>query len=183
MNKLNNNDFPTLSNIVEWGNVQAKFDLVQDINKVDELIVSNVNIIPYTGNKYVVFQVDNGEWELPGGTLEKDEKYFEALEREMMEELGAQLMSFNIFGQFHCVSKADKPYKPHIHHPNFVRLVGYGEVRIVGKPLNPIDGEQVISVEVVEIDEAIKRFEQIKRFDIAELYKLAHMKRSKENHL
>ena len=48
-------------------------------------------------------------------------------------------------------------------------------LKIVGEPLNPSDGEQVIAVEVVEIEEAIKRFEQINRFDIAELYKLAHI--------
>jgi hypothetical protein len=55
-----------------------------------------------------------------------------------------------------------------------VRLVGYGEVQLVGKPLNPEDGEQVIAVEVVDINEAIARFESCQRYDIAQLYKLAH---------
>ncbi|MNF13466.1 hypothetical protein D3C80_2153260 [compost metagenome] len=55
-----------------------------------------------------------------------------------------------------------------------MRLIGFGEVKLVGKPLNPPDGEQVIAVEAVHIEEAVKRFEADGRFDIAELYKLAH---------
>lgn len=168
-------DLPTLSSTIEWGPVKANFKLN---HAIDEALVSNVTIIPYVGNKYVIFQVANGNWELPGGTLEAGERYLEALKREVMEELGGELISYHIFGQFDCESVADAPYKPHIPHPNFVRVVGCGEVNIVGQPLNPEDGEQVIAVEVVEIEEAIHRLEGNGRYDIAELYKLAHLLRS-----
>lgn len=178
MNKQILQDFPTLSRMIEWGPVKANFKLK---HAIEESLVSNVTIIPYVGDKYVIFQVANGNWELPGGTLEAGERYLEALKREVMEELGGELNSYHIFGQFDCESAAGAPYKPHIPHPNFVRVVGYGEVNIVGQPLNPEDGEQVIAVEVVEIDEAINRFESNGRFDIAELYKLAHLLRRGEN--
>lgn len=174
MDRCKFNDFPTLFNTVDWGVVKAKFSLT---NTIDERLVSNVSIIPCIGDKYVVFQIDNGVWELPGGTLEVEEKYIDALSREVMEELGGKLISYKVFGQFDCQSSAEKPYKPHIPHPKFVRLVGYGEVQLIGKPLNPEGGEQVIAVEVVTIDEAISRFEEIDRHDIAELYKLAHLMR------
>lgn len=163
-------DYPILSKIIVWGPVQASFELAEH---TDEQLVSNVSIVPCAGDDYVIFQIDNGMWELPGGTLEPNEHYLDGLRREMMEELGGVLESYTLFGQFHCQSNAATSYKPHIPHPNFVRLMGYGQVSLVGQPLNPPDGEQVVAVEVVGIDEAVRRFESVGRSDLAELYRLA----------
>jgi len=174
LNKLSHLEFPILSSAIDWGVVKAGFRSNLDY---DERLVSNVSIIPFVEEKCVIFQIDNGMWELPGGTLEAGENYLEALKREVMEELGAELISYHPFGYFDCESSADTPYKPHIPHPIFNRIVGYGEVQIVGKPLNPADGEQVIAVEVVEIDEAVARLRKIGRYDIAELYQLAYQTR------
>ncbi|WP_054958524.1 NUDIX hydrolase [Paenibacillus dakarensis] len=175
MDTPNIKEFPTLSHSIDWGIVKADFTFT---NTVEEALISNVSIIPCVGNKYVIFQIDNGMWELPGGTLEPGEGYMDALRREVMEELGGELITYEVIGQFDCESSAEKPYKPHIPHPKFVRIVGYGEVNLVGKPLNPVDGEQVISVETVDIEEAINRFEEIDRHDIAELYKLVDLIRN-----
>ncbi|NIK75724.1 8-oxo-dGTP pyrophosphatase MutT (NUDIX family) [Paenibacillus castaneae] len=163
--------FPALSKGIVWGYVENCFTLDY---KVDEASVSNISIIPTVGDKYVVMKIDNGKWELVGGTLEPKEHHMDALAREVKEELGAELLSYTLFGCFKCHSSADEPYRPHIPHPDFVRLVGYGEVKLVGEPLNPPDGEQVIAVEAVHIDEAVRRFEEIGRFDIAELYRMTH---------
>ncbi|MNJ58675.1 hypothetical protein D3C77_543210 [compost metagenome] len=92
----------------------------------------------------------------------------------MLEELGAEISDFEVFGHFYCFSSAEEPYRPHIPHPNFIRLICLGEVRIVSGPLNPTDGEKVVAVEAVSIDEAVRRFEAIGRFDIADLYRLAY---------
>lgn len=165
------NQYPALSKGIVWGFVENCFSLDYE---VDAASVSNISIIPTVGDQYVVMKIDNGKWELIGGTLEPEEHYLDALEREVMEEIGAELVSYTLFGCFKCHSSASKPYRPHIPHPHFVRLVGYGEVSIVAEPLNPPDGEQVIAVEVVDIDEAVRRFEEIGRSDIAELYRMAH---------
>lgn len=166
--------FPTLSKGIVWGLVENCFSLDYE---VAEKSVSNISIIPTVGDQYVVMKLDDGRWELAGGTLEPNEHHMDALVREVKEELGAELVSYTLFGCFQCRSFADEPYRPHIPHPHFVRLVGYGEVNLVEAPLNPPDGEQVIAVDVVSIDEAVGRFEQIGRYDIAELYKLAHQLR------
>lgn len=165
------NHFPTLSKGIVMGYVENCFSLEYE---VDESLVSNISIIPTVGDQYVVMKLDNGKWELAGGTLEPKEHHMHALVREVREELGAELVSFTLFGCFKCHSTAVEPYRPHIPHPDFIRLIGYGEVNLVGSPLNPPDGEQVIAVEIVDIDEAVRRFEDIGRPDIAELYKMAH---------
>jgi len=174
MSSLNAEQFPALTTSIHWGIVEAEFRL-NDI--VDEKLVSNISIIPFVGDQCVVFQLDNGDWELPGGTLEAGEPYMDGLKRELMEELGAEMRSYQIFGQFYCTSSSLEPYRPHIPHPHFVRIIGYGDVELVADPLNPEDGEQVVAVEVVEIDEAIRRFRAQNRYDIAEMYQLAHMLR------
>ncbi len=167
--------FPALAEETGWGKVKARFKLLSCSDSLEESFISNVSIVPYTPEGYVVFQLENGDWELPGGTLEKRESYREALQRELREELGAELLSFNIFGAYFCHSLALKPYKPHLPHPNFIRPVGFGKVRIIRPPLNPPGGEPVIRVEVVGIDEACSRFKENSRPDLAQLYRLAHL--------
>lgn len=169
------NDYPTLSGTIDWDIVTAQFSYKKVEN---ESLISNISIIPVVGEQYVVMQLDSGKWELAGGTLEPDEPYMDALKREVKEELGAELVSYTTIGHFQCHSSADRPFRSHIPHPHFIRLVGYGEVNIVGVPLNPPDGETVIAVDVVPIEEAVRRFEAIDRYDIAELYRLAHHLRS-----
>ena len=161
----------TLSDVICWGTVTARFCLDGVPN---EELISNISIIPVVEDQYVVMQLEDGRWELIGGTLEPKEAYMDGLRRELMEEIGAELISYHPFGHFQCTSTLEAPYRAHIPHPHFVRLLGYGEVNLVSKPLNPADGEQVSLVELVDIDEAVRRFEEIGRYDIAEMYQLAH---------
>ncbi|WP_293202041.1 NUDIX hydrolase [Paenibacillus sp.] len=177
---MNKEQYPALSTSIDWGIIEAEFKLGEH---VDEALVSNVSIIPFVGDKCVVFQLSNGLWELPGGTLEVNEPYMDGLKRELMEELGAELRSYQVFGQFHCTSSAPEPYRPHIPHPHFVRVIGYGDVELVSDPLNPEDGEQVVAVEMVDVDEAVRRFREQNRYDIAEMYRLAYELREKKQTL
>ena len=95
-----------------------------------------------------------------------------ALRRELLEEAGARLESFRPFGVWDCVSTAETPYRPHLPHPRFQRLVGVGRVELVTKPTIG-DGEDVAEVLTVSLEETQARFRAIGRGDLADLYGLA----------
>ena len=134
--------------------------------------VSNVNVVPYTPAGWVVLVLRDGRTEVAGGTREPGESVMEALRRELLEEAGARLESFRPFGVWDCVSTAEAPYRPHLPHPRFQRLVGVGRVELVTKPTIG-DGEDVAEVLTVSLEEAQARFRAIGRGDLADLYGLA----------
>ena len=144
-------------------------------------LISNVNLVPFKGDRWLILRLQTGEWEVPGGTLEPGESYSDAISRELIEEAGARLITFEPLGTWHCFSTAPKPYRPHLPHPEFYRLVGYGAVEIISGPENPEGGEQVANVEFVPIEEAVRRFHTINRFELAELYQLAAKVRKAKN--
>ena len=171
------NDFPNLFRETRWQTVTCTFKYLDEMPPID--LISNINLVPFKDNRWLVLRLRTGEWEIPGGTLEPDESYSDAISRELIEEAGVRLITFEPFGTWHCFSTAPKPYRSHLPHPEFYRLVGYGAVEIIDTPTNPEDGEKVGSVEFVSIEEAIQRFSAINRFDLAELYQLAARVRKK----
>ena len=171
--------FPLLSQkrVWPWGPIQAEFET--DSEPPSELI-SNVNMVPYVENGDWVIIRHGGCWGITGGTLEPGEGYLAAIERELVEEAGARLISFEYLGAWHCHSQADRPYKPHLPWPEFFRVVGYGQVEIVGDPGNPEDGEQVSEVACLPLEEACSRLSS-KPDDgpeLAEVYRLAALAKS-----
>ncbi|TMV44397.1 NUDIX domain-containing protein [Paenibacillus mesophilus] len=152
-----------------WGKIDSEFTM--EIPEDD--LISNVNIVPFINEKCVVIRLESGEWEIPGGTLEKDEKYGDTISRELIEEAGAILQTYVPFGAWKCFSHHVQAYKPHLPHPEFFRLVGYGNVEVSSNPLIPDDGEKVVAVEIMSVGEAAEKFKQKERPDLAELYMLA----------
>jgi 8-oxo-dGTP diphosphatase len=120
----NKEEYANLFHKATWGKIESEF--IMGIPK--ENLIANVNIVPFINTECVVIRLENGEWEIPGGTLEKDESYLETIRRELMEEAGAILHTFEPFGAWKCVSHNTQAYKPHLPHPNFFRLVGYGGI-------------------------------------------------------
>jgi ADP-ribose pyrophosphatase YjhB (NUDIX family) len=155
-----------------WGPTQAKFEFLKE--PPPARLIANVNIAPRVGRQWVMLRLEDGTWDIPGGTIEPGEDYISAIRRGLVKEAGALLISLKIFGAWKCTCRAAKPYRPHLPYPNYYRMVGVGEVNIIQLPSNPPGGEQVASVELASLDAIMSRFASIERPDLGELYQLAN---------
>jgi len=156
---------------IHWGTVSTHFERRADLPS--DAMISNVTVVPFIGDWVVIIRLSDGRYEVPGGTREPGESFLDTARRELIEEAGARLLNYQPFGAWRCHSSNDRPYRPHLPHPDFYRVVGYGDVELVSQPTNPTDGEQVAAVEVVTIEAAADAFIEWGRPDLADLYRLA----------
>jgi len=172
-------EYPNLFREADTGAGICKFALCDTSPPGD--LISNVNLVPFVGAECVIVQMIYPHgliWEIPGGTLEPGESYLDTIRREVWEEGGARLLTFKLFGAWYCRAILPEPYRPHLPYPNYYRVVGYGEVELLGAPQSVEGGESVVSVQCVSVEEAARRFRDIGRGDLAELYQLAAYIRS-----
>ena len=171
-----NEAFPHLFRETTWGLLQVNFQLRSEVPPAE--LIANVSVVPFVQDRVVIIQLADGAWEIPGGPLEPGETFLAAAKRELAEEAGAILLSFQIIGAWHCRDLSGRSYRPHLPFPTSYRLVGIGQVQLIGAPGNPAEGEQVSRVEIVPVDTAAARFLSMDRFDLADLYRLASRLRS-----
>jgi 8-oxo-dGTP diphosphatase len=154
-----------------WGPARVRFELFERLP--DPELVANTNMVGWVGKRCLVLRLEDGSPEIPGGTLEPGEDYLQALRRELREEAGARLATHQVLGGWLCRSLAPAPYRPHLPHPDYIRLVIWGDVEICGKPERPPGGEPVERVELVSPDRAAEIFQDAGRPELAELYLLS----------
>jgi 8-oxo-dGTP diphosphatase len=154
-----------------WGPAVVRFERFEQPAEAGR--VANVNLVGWAGGRCLLLRLQDGSPEIPGGTLEPVEDALQALQRELREEAGARLLSYRVLGGWLCRSLAPEPYRPHLPHPESIRLVMTGEVELSGLPERPPGGEAVERVELVEPEQAAVAFRAAGRPDLAELYLLA----------
>ena len=90
-----------------------------------------------------------------------------------MEEAGAEIISARIVGGWEIFVHGDTPLRPGVPHPRFFRLLHVGEVRLRGRPEPIENGETILEVRAVPLNEAEELFNRSGRSELAELYRLA----------
>lgn len=164
--------FPDLARPIRWRNT-ALTGCRLVTGEPDASRLQSVNMVPFLDDRVIVIALANGHIMLPGGTREFGETLLETICREMLEETGYALRSCYPFAVLECISYDKKPWRDHLVHPEFERLVCFGEVRPVGAPTNPEDAEQIARVELLTIDEAVRKLRKSGRPELADLYRLA----------
>ena len=93
-------NFPNLFGDTNWQTVTCRFKCLSEMPPLN--LISNVNLVPFKEDRWLVLRLQTGVWEVPGGTLEPGESYSDAISRELIEEAGARLISFELLGAWHC---------------------------------------------------------------------------------
>jgi 8-oxo-dGTP pyrophosphatase MutT (NUDIX family) len=140
---------------------------------------SNVHVVPFIGDACVLLHTAEAGWSTPGGTLLEGEAIETAVTRELSEEIGAEPLRFELFGQWESESSAPTPYRPWLPHPRFAIAVGWADVRIVGSPKDDggVEMETVQEIVITTVKQAAARLMANDRPHLAALYRLAEQVR------
>lgn len=118
----------------------------QKVDQVDYQVRHGVYAIIFDPEieKFILVQAPNGAWFLPGGEIEGSESKEEALKRELIEELGFELVEADYLGQadeYFYSSHRDK----HFYNPAYIYQVNHYQK--AGQPLEDFNHLEWFSYE------------------------------------
>ena len=174
--------YPALATPVRWANT-ALTGCHLVTGAPDTSLLQSVNLVPFVGDRVLVIALASGHIMLPGGTIEAGETLLETIEREMAEETGYRILTCHPFAALECISYDARPWRPHLPHPRFERLVCVGDVEPDGLPTNPADAEQIAHVDLLPLPTAVNRLRLAGRPELADLYRLAADVRTTDHRL
>jgi len=103
------------------------------------------------GGLFLITQRRGGQWEFPGGKPEAGETLEEALERELMEELGVSVR----VGRLYLTIEHDYPDRSIILHTFFCRLLAGSPQAIDCQDLRWVKVEEMGRFDFLEADSRI----------------------------
>ena len=134
----------------------ANADLAFRLGPPDDDLVTRLHVVAQVADgRVVVCRSDQGWRFLPGGRREVGESMARLAARELREEAGCALLGgIEVFAHQEVRSRNPEPHHPHFPHPRSVWAFGTAAVEVTGPPTNPPDGEPVVEVLTLPVDEA-----------------------------
>lgn len=140
---------PALTDHLEWKGRPYTAELYRSNDQAGVSPIVQVQAVCFTNNGHVVFQRHVKGWlGLPGGHPEEGEDLKSALQRELFEEISAELVDFGIVG-YEKTWYDDDPARVEY----FLRC--WAQVTLLDQPVSDPDGKS-LGREVVELGKAAK---------------------------
>lgn len=136
---------------LDWKGIMHDLELY-DADEIDGLgPVKQVQAILFVDVDHIlVYKHIDGYYGLPGGSVEENENFEEALKREIMEESASEVLDYGLIGFVKDI-QIDPPGGTKF------QLRYWARVKLLNQPINDPAGK-AIAREVVRLEDALDRF-------------------------